>query len=112
MRRDLSVVSGQLSVVRGDRSGMGHEGYSWVRHMAKTNFEKLEVYRLAERLSDEIWKIAQKWDYFARDTVGKQIVRAAGSIGANIAEGVGRGTYQDNRRFVRMARGSMNETQH
>jgi len=80
--------------------------------MAKTNFEKLEVYRLAERLSDEIWKIAQKWDYFARDTVGKQIVRVADSIGANIAEGVGRGTYQDNRRFVRMARGSMNETQH
>ena len=80
--------------------------------MAKTNFEKLEVYRLAEKLSDEIWKIARKWDYFARDTVGKQIVRSADSIGANIAEGVGRGTYQDNRRFVRMARGSMNETQH
>src|SRR2546425_12840810 len=80
--------------------------------MAKTNFEKLQVYRLAEKLSDEIWKIARKWDYFARDTVGKQVVRSADSVGANIAEGVGRGSYQDNRRFVRTARGSLNETKH
>src|SRR5262249_39722534 len=33
------------------------------------------------------------------------------SIGANISEGVGRGTYQDNRRFVRFARESLDETQ-
>jgi four helix bundle protein len=80
--------------------------------MAKTNFENLRVYRLAEMLGDEIWNIVVEWDSFAKDTVGKQIVRAADSVGANIAEGVGRGTYQDNRRFVRMARGSLNETQH
>jgi len=40
------------------------------------------------------------------------LVRAADSIGANIAEGVGRGTYKDNRRFVYMPRGSLNETIH
>jgi four helix bundle protein len=44
--------------------------------------------------------------------VGKQLVRAADGIGANIAEGVGRGSYQDNRRFVRVARGSLNEVIH
>src|SRR3954447_4986839 len=80
--------------------------------MARSDFEKLEVYGPSERLADEIWRCVRKWNNFARDTVGKQIVRAADSIGANIAEGVGRGPYQDNRRFVRMARGSMNETQH
>ena len=37
---------------------------------------------------------------------------SADSIGANIAEGYGRGTGADNRRFVRTARGSLNETQH
>ncbi|WP_320073202.1 four helix bundle protein [Nostoc sp. MG11] len=37
---------------------------------------------------------------------------SADSIGANIAEGVGRGSYQDNRRFIKRARGSLNETQH
>ncbi len=37
---------------------------------------------------------------------------AANSIGANIAEGAGRGSFQDNRRFVKIGRGSLNETKH
>lgn len=53
-----------------------------------------------------------KWDAFARDTMGKQLARSADSIGANIAEGEGRGSYQDNRRFIKIARGSLQETQH
>ncbi len=80
--------------------------------MVKTNFENLRVYQLAETLADEIWDIVEPWKNFAKDTIGKQIVRAADSIGANIAEGDGRGTYQENRRFVRVARGSLNETRH
>ncbi len=80
--------------------------------MERTNFEKLEVYQLSEKIADSIWKIVIAWDSFARDTVGKQIVRAADSIGANIAEGSGRGSHQDNRRFVRIARGSLYETIH
>lgn len=59
-----------------------------------------------------IWDVVLRWDKFARDTVGKQIVRSADSIGANIAEGTGRHDFQDNRRFVKIARGSLNETQH
>ncbi len=80
--------------------------------MERTNFEKLRVYRLSEKLADELWRIVMAWGYFARDTVGKQLVRAGDSIGANIAEGAGRGRFPDNRRFVRMARGSLNETKH
>jgi len=80
--------------------------------MARTNFENLRIYRLSELLADEIWNVASGWKPFARDTLGKQIVRAADSIGANIAEGSGRGSSQDNRRFIRMARGSLCETQH
>ena len=53
-----------------------------------------------------------RWDSFAKNTVGNQIVKAADSIGANIAEGTGRGSYQDNRRFIRIARGSLYETRH
>ena len=75
-------------------------------------FEELRVYQLAEVLADEIWKLVRQWDSLARDTIGKQVIRSADSIGANIAEGSGRGTYQDNRRFVRIARGSLYETRH
>lgn len=80
--------------------------------MARTNFENLRVYQLSEQISDRIWDIALGWDTFAKDTIGKQLVRSVDSIGANIAEGTGRGTYVDNRRFVRIARGSLNETKH
>jgi len=80
--------------------------------MAGKAFHELEVYRLAERLADRVWRLVSRWDYFAKDTVGRQLVRAADSIGANIAEGCGRRAYKDNRRFVRIARGSLNETRH
>ena len=80
--------------------------------MERTNFEKLQVYQLSEKIADSIWNIVITWNTFARDTVGKQIVRSADSIGANIAEGSGRGSLVDNRRFVRMARGSLYETLH
>lgn len=80
--------------------------------MERTNFEKLQVYQLSEKLADSVWQIVIGWDSFAKDTVGNQIVRAADSIGANISEGSGRGSLQDNRRFVRMARGSLYETIH
>lgn len=80
--------------------------------MSRSNFENLRVYQMAEALADDIWTIVERWPNFARDTVGKQIVRSADSIGANIAEGIGRNTYTDNRRFVFMARGSLNETIH
>jgi four helix bundle protein len=80
--------------------------------MPTLGFADLQVYQLAEKLADQIWRVVRRWDAFARDTVGKQLVRAADSIGANIAEGCGRGTYRDNRRFVTMARGSLYETRH
>ncbi len=80
--------------------------------MAKSNFENLEVYQLAESIADAVWDVTVAWDHFARDTVGRQLVRAADSIGANIAEGAGRGTYKDSRRFVHIARGSLHETKH
>jgi four helix bundle protein len=80
--------------------------------MAKSEFENLQVYQLAEELSDRIWDIVAEWDHFAKNTVGQQLVRAVDSIGANIAEGNGRRDTKDNRRFVRIAWGSLNETQH
>ncbi len=80
--------------------------------IARTSFENLQVYKLGEKLADEVWRVVTGWEQFPKSTVGRQMVRAADSVGANIAEGSGRGSFQDNRRFVRMARGSLNETKH
>lgn len=80
--------------------------------MNRTRFENLRIYQLAEELSDLCWSIVTKWDNFARDTLGKQFVNSADSIGANIAEGSGRGSFADNRRFAVIARGSLFEVKH
>jgi len=38
--------------------------------------EELNVYRLAMDMAEKIWDIVTGWDFFARDTVGKQLVKA------------------------------------
>ena len=45
--------------------------------MERANFEKLRFYKLAETLADGIWGVVITWDYLAKDTVGKQMIRAA-----------------------------------
>jgi len=45
-------------------------------------------------------------------SIERQLVRAADSIGANIAEGAERATSLDNCRFIRIDRGSLHETRH
>jgi four helix bundle protein len=72
--------------------------------------EKLEVYQLAELFSDKIWEIVESWDYFKKDTIGKQIARSADSISANIAEGYGRYYYKESKQFFFYSRGSIQET--
>lgn len=74
--------------------------------------EDLEVYQMSEQIADMIWDICSSWDNFERDTVGKQVVRSADSIGANIAEGYGRFAFKENAHFCYYARGSYMETRH
>jgi four helix bundle protein len=80
--------------------------------MERTGFENLQVYRLSEDLADLIWEVVLRWDPLAQDTVGKQLIKAADSIGANIAEGTVRGSFAGNKRFARIARGSLFEVKH
>ncbi len=72
--------------------------------------EKLEVYNIAEKFSDDVWEIVGEWNYFNKDTIGKQLVRAADSISANIAEGYGRYFYKESKQFYFYSRGSIQET--
>ena len=80
--------------------------------MARSQFETLRVHQLAKSLADEIWRIVIGWPGFEKTTVGGQLVRAADSVGATIAEGSSRVSYQDNRRLVKIARAAMRETRH
>jgi four helix bundle protein len=72
--------------------------------------EELEVYNLSLEMANEIWDIVIKWNYFEKDTVGKQVCKSADSISANIAEGFGRFHYNENKLFCFYGRGSLMET--
>ena len=74
------------------------------------SLEKLEVYQEAIIVGEKIWKVVDKWDFFAKDTMGKQIVKSADSIAANISEGYGRYHYKESIVFYYYSRGSLTET--
>lgn len=70
----------------------------------------ISIYKKSFHLSNYIWKIVLKWDYFTKDTIGKQYIRAIDSIPANIAEGFGRYSYKDKVKFYRYSFGSVMES--
>jgi four helix bundle protein len=72
--------------------------------------EDLEVYRVSMEIGEIIWNIVEKWTYFQRDSLGKQMIRSADSIVLNISEGYGRYHYAENRNFCWYSRGSAFET--
>lgn len=74
------------------------------------SLEELTVYKLADELSDIIWEIVNKWDWFNKKNLGDQLVRSADSIVGNIAEGYGRYFFKEYIVFMYYARGSLLET--
>lgn len=74
------------------------------------NVEELNIYNLSMGLGERVWDIVDKWNYFAKDTVGKQLVKAVDSIAANLSEGFGRYHYLENKNFSYYSRGSLYET--
>jgi four helix bundle protein len=72
--------------------------------------EEFNVYQMAMEMGEEIWSIVIRWDYFAKDTLGKQFVRAMDSVAANLSEGVGRYHYKEAKNFSYYSRGSLFES--
>lgn len=72
--------------------------------------EELKVYQLSMDISDEIWDFVIGWSFFEKDTIGKQLVKAADSMAANLSEGFGRYFYKENKQFCYYSRGSLFET--
>jgi len=72
--------------------------------------EELQVYQLSMVMADTVWNIVVKWDIFTKDTVGKQLVRAADSVAANLSEGFGRYHFNEAKHYGYYSRGSLYET--
>jgi four helix bundle protein len=72
--------------------------------------EDFKVYNLAMEIGEEIYSIIVKWNYFDKDTIGKQLVRSSDSIAANLSEGLGRYHYKERKNFSYYSRGSLFET--
>lgn len=58
--------------------------------------EELQVSKLSMDIAERIWVLIIEWDYFAKDVVGKQLMKAADSVAANLSEGFGRYFYKEN----------------
>jgi four helix bundle protein len=76
------------------------------------NYKDLVAYQRAVALADHLHAAVDRWPRDHRWTIGKQVLRSADSVGANIAEGAGRWQPKDKLHFFVIARGSLNETEH
>lgn len=79
-------------------------------NMATKPIQQLDIYRLAEELSDIIWYAYDDWNFKTQQTIGLQVIRSSDSIAANLAEGFGRFMPKDCRKLYLYARGSFEET--
>ena len=78
--------------------------------MAKT-YENLEAWIKGVDLAVIIYEITRKFPKEEIYGLTSQIRRAVISISSNLAEGAGRSSKKDFRRFVGIAMGSLNETE-
>ena len=78
-------------------------------HVPVKDFMDLQTWRLARELRKNIYDLTSRFPADERHILTAQIRRAALSVTANIAEGFGRFSYQENLQFCRQARGSAYE---
>ena len=74
-----------------------------------TGHRDLRTWRHAMALAKLVYEITARFPNNERFGLVAQMRRAAVSVPSNIAEGAGRGTPADFRRFLRIARGSLSE---
>ena len=72
--------------------------------------EELQVYKLSMAMGENVWAIVKGWNYFEKDTIGKQLVRSINSMAANLSEGFGRFHFKEAKNFTYYSRGSLYET--
>lgn len=77
--------------------------------MVLQSHRELDVWKLAMELARDVYKLARLMPKQEEYRLTGQMIRAAVSIAANIAEGSARGTRKDYTHFVSIAKGSAAE---
>jgi four helix bundle protein len=72
----------------------------------------IKAYVIASDLSDDVWELVIKWDWFAKKALGAQWCESTDSIASNIAEGFGRFHKKDKQKFYYNSRASVYESAH
>jgi four helix bundle protein len=74
-----------------------------------TDFTELHTWQAARKLRGELYRLTKSFPHEENFGLTAQIRRAAVSVTANIAEGYGRFSYQENIQFCRHSRASVFE---
>lgn len=74
------------------------------------DLSRFRIISQADEIGDCIWNEVLNWTHFQKETTGKQMVRSADSISANLSESFGRYSFAERKRFIYYARGSLCET--
>jgi four helix bundle protein len=78
--------------------------------MEDHSLDKLKVFQKAVVISDSAWEIIKLIPKPFIYSTGDQFLRSADSVAANIAEGSGKYTFRDKRKYFHNARGSLIES--
>lgn len=76
------------------------------------DFRKYEVWQLSHQLTLKIYKVSESFPKSEIFGLTSQLRRASYSIGLNVAEGSGRISESEFRRFLGIAYGSANEVEY
>ncbi|HZT50075.1 MAG TPA: four helix bundle protein [Hyphomicrobiaceae bacterium] len=79
--------------------------------MSVQSYRDLVVWQKAMRLGAEAYRLSRLLPKAEEYRLTSQLLRAAASVPANIAEGHARGTRKDYAHFISIARGSLAETE-
>ncbi len=79
--------------------------------MTVRSYRDLVVWQKSMVLAAEAYRLTRRMPKQEEFRMSSQIIRAAASVPANIAEGHGRGTRKDYAHFISIARGSLSEVE-